>query len=64
MEETREGSRSVLSSVSVGDETKSLLYRPQGSQETGARREGVRGAGAEPAELARLGGGGGCAHTV
>lgn len=55
MEETREGSHSVLSSVSVGDDTKSLLYRAQGSKETGARRGGVRGTGAEPAESARLG---------
>lgn len=64
MEETREGSHSVLSSVSVGDDTKSLLYRAQGSKETGARRGGVRGTGAEPAESARLGGEGMAALTL
>lgn len=37
-----------LPSVSVGDETKSLLHRVQGSERTGDRKAGVRGAGAEP----------------
>lgn len=53
-------------SVSVGDETKSLLHGVQGSGRRGDRKEGVRRAGAEPEGSVDADAGsrrGGCART-